>query len=68
MLNLSDILSNPAEYYSSIEVAHALKVSKSTIDVWLRRKKIQSKKVGIIRLVKGEWVSNYLNSLNNGGK
>lgn len=68
MLNLSSILSNPDEYYSTIEVARALKVSKSTIDVWLRKGKIQSRKVGIIRLVKGEWVATYLNSLNNEGK
>lgn len=60
MLSLNDILSNPLEYYSPIEIAGALKVAKSTIDSWLRKGKIQSKKVGDVRLVKGEWFINYL--------
>ena len=65
MLTLSDILSSPLEYYSSVELSRALGVAETTMGRWLSIGKIQSKKVGDVRLVKGEWVNDYLKSIND---
>lgn len=66
MLSLSDILSNQDKLYSVTEVSEALRVNRNNVGNWCKEGKIKSELVGSTRVIRGEWVNDYLKSVNVG--
>lgn len=60
MTSLNDIISNPQDIFSVLEVAKALRVSRQTIDFHINRGNIKHLEIGKYRGIKGKWVKEYI--------
>jgi len=65
MKSSNDIISNPLEYYSPKEVAEYFSISWSAVKKWMSKGKIEFKMVSGVRIIKGQWVIDYLYRQNN---
>lgn len=60
MTSLDSILSNPDKFFSTGEIARALRTTTEVVVSWCKKNQLKYEIVSNRRIIKGKWLKDYL--------